>query len=174
MFLCQLKTKLLFILLFPSITQSGSNALHCAALNGHAGVIRVLVPMKCNPNQQRKDGWTPLHLGCWNGHQDVVHELIICKSQVNSRTNVSEIFSAAFAFGVHLELLIQQNASIGTCMITRLSIHMQEGMGALHLAAAKGCDEIVQELLDAGVAPDMQDKVANLICITYIVGVYTT
>lgn len=51
---------------------------------------------------------------------------------------------------------------------------MQDGMGALHLAAAKGCDEIVQELLDAGVAPDMQDKVANLICITYIVGVYTT
>ena len=94
MFLCQLKTNLLFILLFPSISQSGSNALHCAALNGHAGVIRVLVPMKCNPNQQRKDGWTPLHLGCWNGHQDVVHELIICKSQVNSRTNVSEIFSA--------------------------------------------------------------------------------
>ena len=49
---------------------------------------------------------------------------------------------------------------------------MQEGMGALHLAAAKGCDEIVQELLDAGVAPDMQDKVANLICITYIVQGY--
>ena len=70
--------------------------------------------------------------------------------------------------------LVQQNASIETCRIARLFIHMQEGMGALHLAAAKGCDEIVQELLDAGVAPDMQDKVANLICITYIVGVYTT
>lgn len=39
---------------------------------------------------------------------------------------------------------------------------IQEGMGALHLAAAKGHDEIVQELLDAGVAPDMQDKVMEL------------
>ena len=32
-------------------------------------------------------------------------------------------------------------------------------MGALHLTAAKGHDEIAQELLDAGIAPDMQDKV---------------
>lgn len=87
--------------LIPFSSQSGSNALHCAALNGHAGVIRVLVPMKSNPNQQRKDGWTPLHLACWNGHQDVVHELIVCKSQVNMRTNVSEIFcSCLHLFGV--------------------------------------------------------------------------
>ena len=34
-------------------------------------------------------------------------------------------------------------------------------MGALHLAAAKGFDEIAQELLDAGIAPDMQDKVCT-------------
>lgn len=34
-------------------------------------------------------------------------------------------------------------------------------MGALHLAAAKGYDEIAQELLDAGIAPDMQDKVCS-------------
>ena len=87
--------------LIPFSSQSGSNALHCAALNGHAGVIRVLVPVKSNPNQQRKDGWTPLHLACWNGHQDVVHELIVCKSQVNMRTNVSEIFcSCLHLFGV--------------------------------------------------------------------------
>lgn len=32
-------------------------------------------------------------------------------------------------------------------------------MGALHLAAAKGYDDIAQLLLEAGIAPDMQDKV---------------
>ncbi len=31
-------------------------------------------------------------------------------------------------------------------------------MGALHLAAVKGHDEIAQEFLDSGIAPDMQDK----------------
>ena len=34
------------------------------------------------------------------------------------------------------------------------------GMGPLHMAASQGFDEIVQQLLDAGAAPDMQDKVS--------------
>ena len=72
--------------------QSGSNPIHCAALNGHAGVVRVLAPIKCDVNQQRKDGWSPLHLASWNGHQDVVHELIVSRSKVNMRTDVSILY----------------------------------------------------------------------------------
>lgn len=37
----------------------------------------------------------------------------------------------------------------------------QGGSGALHVAAVMGHDEIVQELLDAGAAPDMQDRTGN-------------
>jgi len=145
--------------------QSGSNALHCAALNGHAGVIRVLVPVKCNVNQQRKDGWTLLQVACCNGHQDVVHELIVCKSKVNMRTTVGKktLFLGCkcckyFYAWVNFFCLERTQVKMS------ISFHMciQEGMGALHLAAAKGHDEIVQELLDAGVAPDMQDKVMEL------------
>ena len=43
-----------------------------------------------------------------------------------------------------------------------VSTRTSEAMGPLHLAAAKGY-EITQELLDVGIAPDMQDKV----CIVY-------
>ena len=35
-------------------TQTGSNALHGAAINGHAGVVRVLSPVKCDVDLQRK------------------------------------------------------------------------------------------------------------------------
>lgn len=102
--------------------QSGSNALHCAALNGHAHTIRVLIPSRCDPNLQRRDGWTPLHLACWNGHYEAARELVEGTScKINART--------------------------------------EEGLGALHLAAAKGFDDIAQLLLNAGIAPDMQDKV---------------
>ena len=45
----------------------------------------------------------------------------------------------------------------------KVNVRTRDGMGALHLAAYKGYSEIAQELLDAGVAPDMQDKV-SLIC----------
>jgi hypothetical protein len=34
-------------------------------------------------------------------------------------------------------------------------------MGALHLAAAKGFDDIAQLILSSGIAPDMQDKVSH-------------
>lgn len=80
---------LLFTSFSFSLLQSGSNALHCGALNGHTGVIRVLVPVKCDLNKQRQDGWTPLHLACWNGHHEVVHELITSKCNVNTRTSES-------------------------------------------------------------------------------------
>ena len=78
---------IVFDLLFCSLLQSGSNALHCAALNGHASIISVLVSAKCDPDCQRRDGWTPLHLASWNGHQDVLHELIEIKCKINVRTN---------------------------------------------------------------------------------------
>ena len=69
--------------------QTGSNAAHCAALNGHLEVIRALVSAKIDVTLQRKDGWTPLHLACWNDHHEIVHELIISKCKINVRTQVS-------------------------------------------------------------------------------------
>ena len=68
------------------VPQSGSNALHCAALNGHAAAIGALVSAKCSPNLQRKDGWSPLHLSCWNGHCGAARELIDSKCKINVRT----------------------------------------------------------------------------------------
>ena len=40
-----------------------------------------------------------------------------------------------------------------------MNLRIKNNAGALHLAASRGYDEIVQELLDAGIAPDMQAKV---------------
>jgi len=65
--------------------KSGSNALHCAALNGHSSIIKVLAAAKVDVNLQRRDGWTPLHLACWNGHVDTVRELLAVHCKVNTR-----------------------------------------------------------------------------------------
>ena len=67
--------------------KSGSNALHCAALNGHSNIIKVLATAKVDINLQRRDGWTPLHLACWNGHVDTVRELLAVHCKVNVRTD---------------------------------------------------------------------------------------
>ena len=60
--------------------------LHCASLNGHTDVIRVLVQANCDPNLQRRDGWSPLHLASWNGHLDAARELVESKCKINDRT----------------------------------------------------------------------------------------
>lgn len=45
---------------------------------------------------------------------------------------------------------------VGKCNV---NMRTESGMGPLHMAASQGFEEIVQQLLDAGAAPDMQDKV---------------
>ena len=46
----------------------------------------MLTSAKCNPNLQRRDGWTPLHLASWYGHYDAAHELITAKCKINVQT----------------------------------------------------------------------------------------
>lgn len=43
----------------------------------------------------------------------------------------------------------------------KVNARTDSGMGPLHLVAAKGYDAIAKDLLGAGVAPDMQDKVSK-------------
>lgn len=57
-----------------------------SALNGHTEVIQTLVQAKCDPNLQRRDGWTPLHLASWNGHYEAAQKLIESKCKINART----------------------------------------------------------------------------------------
>ena len=42
-----------------------------------------------------------------------------------------------------------------------VNVRNEQGIGALHLAASKGFDDILLELLGASAAPDMQDKVCQ-------------
>lgn len=37
-----------------SVDKTGSNALHCAALQGHVSIVKALVPVLCDVNLQRK------------------------------------------------------------------------------------------------------------------------
>jgi len=44
-----------------------------AALNGHEGVVKILLASdEVNPDQPDKDGQAPLLCAAWNGHVEVV------------------------------------------------------------------------------------------------------
>ena len=53
------------------------NALHVAASNGHASVVRVLLNAEADINaKDGEDDRTALGLAAWNGHESVVRLLL--------------------------------------------------------------------------------------------------
>ncbi|XP_046983144.1 ankyrin repeat domain-containing protein 54-like [Schistocerca americana] len=54
----------------------GLTALHWAALNGHAAVVRLLLSAASDPNARTQGGRTPLHFAALNGHTEAAAALL--------------------------------------------------------------------------------------------------
>ena len=59
--------------------------------NGHAEIVKILVPFTDNPNTPNEDGETPIKWAICNGHLEIVQILArskgIAKGQTLQRTN---------------------------------------------------------------------------------------
>ena len=64
---------------------SGSTALHIAALNGHKAFVEKLIDQLFNVNIKDDSGNTALHLAAWSGHVDIMRMLIKAGSAVNEQ-----------------------------------------------------------------------------------------
>lgn len=114
--------------------------LHWAAMNGHPGIVSTLVDCGAKTAAMDSSGLTPLELALERGNSDAVSLLLKeCKLQdhwlemavIGGHTAVVQLF---------LELQVDVNA---------LSLATKYG-SALHAAAYRGNEEIVDVLLDAG------------------------
>ena len=54
----------------------GATPLHCACLNGHTKVARMLLDAGAVPNHCTPRGYTPLHEACHGGQVDTVRLLL--------------------------------------------------------------------------------------------------
>ncbi len=133
--------------------KSGSNALHCAALNGHAHTIGRLVTAKCDSDLQRKDGWTPLHLASWNGHHDVVHALIESNCKVNARTEDG-------MGALHLAAVKGHDEIAQEFLDSGIAPDMQDKNGntAIHEAARWNQTSTVRVLMQSGCRINMKNN----------------
>jgi hypothetical protein len=55
---------------------NGWTPLHCAALNGHIEISRLLLQNGADVNLKSNDGFTPLHWAASHGHIDILHLLV--------------------------------------------------------------------------------------------------
>ncbi|RUS31547.1 ankyrin repeat-containing domain protein [Jimgerdemannia flammicorona] len=69
--------------------------MHCAALNGHANMVDVLLDItpsheykRANIDARDIDDWTPLHLAAHNGNLDVVKRLLQRGAKVNAKSRI--------------------------------------------------------------------------------------
>ena len=60
--------------------------LHCACVNGHLEIAKLLVRKGANIHTVDKDGRTPLHYACWYGHSKVA-ELLLKKGANTDAVN---------------------------------------------------------------------------------------
>jgi ankyrin repeat protein len=101
----------------------GNTALHAAARSGNPEIVRLLLQNKADLNKQNHRGSTALHIACFLAPNDL-------NEAVDPYIKIAAI------------LLSDEN----------LEVDLQDvnGYTALHIAAQRGCNEMVKLLIDSG------------------------
>ncbi|OAP54920.1 hypothetical protein AYL99_10620 [Fonsecaea erecta] len=131
----------------------GRTALHLAAKNGHADIVRLLLKYKAKVDDTDREGRTPLYLAVAGRHKDVISILLANDADVNRVDKVGKTILAT-AIGEDecldiIEMLLEKTASpIFRC---------PENVISLISAAAGGHEGEVRRLLDQDIIVDSPD-----------------
>ncbi|KAJ1552508.1 hypothetical protein HK405_011079, partial [Cladochytrium tenue] len=141
-----------------AVGDRADTALHCAAREGHDGVVKLLVEFGVNMDACNADGDTPLHLALRGGHTDAASQLLGFGVRVDVANKVQQqpAHLAASVAGQNelLSLLLSAGAP--------RSPPDADGCTPLHIAASRGDLKAAQLLLDAGALVDALTHAGNL------------
>lgn len=123
---------------------SGYSALHHAALNGHTGIVRLLLEHDASPNIIDSKGSSPLHLAAWSGNLEIVKLLLsgpaICNVNLTTKDDETALHCAAqYGHTAVVSVLLEHACDPG--------IRNCRGETALELAAQYGRLETVELLV---------------------------
>ena len=97
-------------------TVRGKTALHCAATEGHAEIVRMLLDVGVEIDAKGGGGYTALHLAAWWGREDVVRLLLEAGANVNTKGDDKTTARYLAATANHKsiqELLLEHGAEKG-------------------------------------------------------------
>ncbi|VDK73598.1 unnamed protein product [Litomosoides sigmodontis] len=161
-------------------TVDGLTALHQAVIDGKPKMVQFLVEHGANVNAQDNEGWTPLHAAACCGNVDLV-EYLCAEGADLSVTNTDKELAVDLAEEDDCRLALEeehqrQGINPDECRNRELTImrrdaeqwlkdgemhdhpHSRTGATALHVAAAKGYNDVMKLLLKAGADVNCRDR----------------
>uniref|UniRef100_A0A2A4K1M0 SOCS box domain-containing protein n=1 Tax=Heliothis virescens TaxID=7102 RepID=A0A2A4K1M0_HELVI len=120
-------------------------ALHYAAEQGHAGVVKLLIEAGCKVDAETGDGVTALHVAVIKNYIDIVKILIKAGSNVNHKTydRMTPLhFATSRGFLDLVKFLVSHGAS--------LEARDANERTALYIAAGRCHEDVIKYLIDAG------------------------
>ncbi len=119
-----------------------------AAALGRADMIAKLHDAGASLSGRSFDGWSALHLAAFMGHANVVHELLTRSAPVDAiseNSSANTPLCAAIAGHCSRDVVVML-LDAGADVNVRAAV----GVTPLHLAASRGADLVIRELLSRG------------------------
>ncbi|KAL1498891.1 hypothetical protein AB1Y20_013414 [Prymnesium parvum] len=93
--------------------QNGASPLHWAAMNGHAGAVRLLLEKNADTAARDDNGASPLHWAAMNGHEGAVRVLLEKNADTAAKNNDGDSplhCAAGYGHEGAVRLLLESNA----------------------------------------------------------------
>ncbi|KAG9943476.1 hypothetical protein KCU85_g8660, partial [Aureobasidium melanogenum] len=125
----------------------GETSLHSAARAGDLDMVRLLISKKAKINVKNDEGRSALDFACGENHLEVIQYLLkhdaVCEPDASGRTELHEIIGGHGKCDADtIKLFVSRGVNVNATD--------DENISAVHLAANRGDQSIVQALIAAG------------------------
>jgi ankyrin repeat protein len=134
--------------------ENGGTPLMHAAVGGNLEIVELMLARGAAVNDQAVNGWSAITLATAKGFSAIVETLL----SAGANPNLTDIFG----WSPLMHAVEQNRAELVTILLAQgeleINVRNNDGVTALHRAAALGYQDIARSLVRAGARADLQDR----------------